>query len=307
MLIRNFLFHRVSDMPDPLWPPMHPALFEKIIQFIRANFLVVLLEYYLEDPSLYKNEKGVITISFDDGYKDNVEIAAPILQRYHCPASFHVTTECIDKNLPTWTYITDHFFKQDTKMEMNLDHDFVPEEYRTVRWENAEEGKEWGKKIKPWMKSLSNEHRLLIMDDLESRGNINSLPRNIMMNWDEVKQLHTAGYYIGSHSSTHPMLAMLANEAEIHNELEGSANRIEAQVGERPVTIAYPIGSWDERVTKVANQSGYKYGLAVEQRFYNSETDGLYTIPRLELYNEPWWKARLRITGLYQVVKKLVK
>jgi peptidoglycan/xylan/chitin deacetylase (PgdA/CDA1 family) len=78
-------------------------------------------------------------------------------------------------------------------------------------------------------------------------------------------------------------------------------------LGEKPVTISYPIGSWDERVVNASAKAGYQFGLAVEQRFYKPDTDNLFTIPRVELYNEAWWKARLRISGLYQTVKKLVR
>ena len=145
------------------------------------------------------------------------------------------------------------------------------------------------------------------MDKIEQLRTNNTVPRDMMMNWKEANQLRAAGFYIGSHSRTHPMLASLSNEAEIRDELEHSANRIESELGERPLTISYPIGSWDERVTKISELCGYKYGLAVEQRFYKPGNDNIYTIPRVELYNEPWWKARLRISGLYQVVKKLVK
>lgn len=307
MVVKNFLFHRVSPNPDGLWPPMHPVLFEKTIQFLSSNFPVMLLEDFLEDPGSYKKEKTLATISFDDGYKDNIEIAAPILQRYRCPASFYLVTDCIDHNLPTWTYITDHFFQQDGKIDMQFEYDFVPADFRSISWMNAAEGSEWGKKIKPWMKTLSNPQRLQIMEAMESRRNGKGIPRDMMMNWTDVKQLQAAGFYMGSHSRTHPMLASLTNETEIRDELENSAKRMETELGERPLTISYPIGSWDERVTRIAGSTGYKYGLAVEQRFYKPGIDNIFTIPRVELYNEPWWKARLRISGLYQVVKKLVK
>src|SRR5438045_4375919 len=111
MIVRNFLFHRVSDKSDVLWPPMHPILFEKIIKFLTYNYEVGLLEDLLENPLAFQNKKSIATVLFDDGYKDNLEVAAPILLRYKCPASFYVVTDCIDKGIPTWTYITDHFFQ----------------------------------------------------------------------------------------------------------------------------------------------------------------------------------------------------
>jgi len=286
---------------------MQPALFEKIIQFLTGNFKVLLLEDYLKEPSLYKREKNLATVSFDDGSRDNIEKAAPILLRHRCPASFYVVTDCIDRNIPTWTYITDLFFQQENNRSLLLDNDFVPGFLRNIQWSNNDEAKEWGRKVKPWMKSLPNPRRLWVLQQSETQNKGIATPPKMMMSWSEVKELQGAGFYIGSHSHTHPMLASLVNEEEIMDELSVSSARIEEKLGQRPLTISYPIGSWDERVTAVSAKAGYTYGLAVEQRFYKPETDNIMTIPRVELYNEPWWKARMRISGLYQTVKKLVR
>ncbi|MBM3417021.1 MAG: polysaccharide deacetylase family protein [Bacteroidetes bacterium] len=248
LTIRNFLFHRVSDETDALWPPMHPALFEKIIRYLTGNFKVVLLEDYLKDPSSYKREKNLATVCFDHGYGDNIEKAAPLLLRYRCPASFYVVTDCIDRNVPTWTYITDLFFQHAGNKKLQLENDFVPVSLQNIEWNNAEEAKEWGRKVKPWMKSLPNSQRLWVMQQIEQQNKGAGIPRKMMMSWSEVKELHEAGFYIGSHSHTHPMLASLAGEEELFNELSVSSEKIQQQLGEKPLTISYPIGSYDKRV-----------------------------------------------------------
>ena len=306
MNIRNFLFHRVSPVTDPLWPPMQPDLFEKIIRYLTGNFKVVLLEDYLRNPSQFKNGKNIATVSFDDGYLDNLEIAAPILKKYRCPASFYVVTDSIDQNLPTWTYITDHVFQQE-KNKLSLEGDHVPPAFLNMAWSSTAEGIEWAKKVKPWMKSLPNHHRQEVLNALLKQHKGNDIPRNLMMNWSQVRELDRAGFYVSSHSHTHPMLASLQDEKEILEELQLSASILEKQLGHRPLTISYPIGSFDERVIGAAKQAGYQYGLAVEQRFFRTGSDSEFAIPRVELYQEAWWKSRMRISGLYQTVKKLVK
>jgi hypothetical protein len=55
----------------------------------------------------------------------------------------------------------------------------------------------------------------------------------------------------------------------------------------------------------MAKAEGYKYGLAVEQQFYKQGRDNLYKIPRVELYQEPWWRVQLRMKGIYSAIKKL--
>src|SRR5262249_48692534 len=43
-----------------------------------------------------------LAITFDDGYRDNYDYAAPILREYNLPATFFVTTEFIGSNVVPW-------------------------------------------------------------------------------------------------------------------------------------------------------------------------------------------------------------
>ena len=301
-IVRNFLFHRVSNEADAMWPPMKPELFEHIIATLTKNYKVVPLEHYLDDKAAFASEKKIATVLFDDGYKDNIEIAAPILSKYKCPASFYVVTDCIDRNIPTWTYILDDRFSKTRKEKIELDFDFVPQKFKVVVLNDTGTNK---KEIKPWLKKLSNRQRQLVLENILQQCDDVSLPQNRMMNWGEVKQLANEGFIIGSHSHTHPMLASLQNENEIKEELTVSGEKIKTELGFFPATISYPIGSFDERVTKLAKETGYKYGLAVEQQFYQSSKNDLYKIPRVELYQEPWWKVQMRMKGIYSAIKNI--
>ena len=300
--IRNFLFHRVSNEADAMWPPMKPELIERIIATLTKNYTVVPLEHYLDDAGAFASRKKIATVLFDDGYKDNLEIAAPILSKYKCPASFYVVTDCIDRNIPTWTYILDDRFSKTKKEKIELDFDFAPEKYKVVAMGNSSENK---KEIKPWLKKLSNTQRQMVLERILQQCDDASLPKDKMMNWSEVKQLACSGFIIGSHSHTHPMLASLQNENEIADELKISRDKINSALGFYPASISYPIGSFDERVTRISKTSGYKYGLAVEQQFFKYGQNDLYKIPRVELYQEPWWKVQMRMKGIYSGIKKI--
>lgn len=306
MKVKNFLFHRVSPEKDIMWPPIPPNYFEKIIRYISKKYRVVSLEDFLQTPFSRVN-KQLATILFDDGYKDNLEFAAPILQKYSCPASFYVVTDCIDTGIPTWTYIIDFFFKFSKTKTLLLEFNFVPDTFRLIKWQTIDEGKAIAGKIKSWIKTTSNDNRLLVMKAISKQQTESVFPSRLMMSWDDVRELYNKGFYIGSHSHTHPMLASMKTEEEIERELQQSAAIIKSQLGYYPSTISYPIGSWDERVLRLAKKAGYQFGLAVEQRQYDTERDTKLAIPRIELYSEPWWKTRLRINGVYQSVRKLLR
>ena len=72
------------------------------------------------------SDKKIATILFDDGYKDNIEYAVPILEKHNCPASFYIVTDCINKNIPTWTYLLDHTLQQTKISTISVDHRQAP-------------------------------------------------------------------------------------------------------------------------------------------------------------------------------------
>lgn len=306
MIVKNFLFHRVSDEEDLLWPPMKPELFDKIINRLSKRFLITKLEDVLAAPELYnKSGKPIATILFDDGYKDNIEYAAPILKAYNCLASFYVVTDCIDRNVPTWTYIVDFVLQNTHRSFIELDYTYIPDSLKKLPVGNNINPAT--KKLKPWMKGLPNLNRLEIMKAITDQCSDVVIPRNQMMSWNEIRQLNNDGFIIGSHTNTHPTLGQLENSNEIEEELQVSFVKIKNEVGISPQTISYPIGTYDKRVIELSKNVGYKQGLAVEQKFYETAKDSRFSIPRVELYQEPWYKVNARVTGIYSAVKRLWK
>ena len=53
-----------------------------------------------------KKEKNefMIAITFDDGYKDNLVYALPILEKFEIPATIYITTKFLSENTEMWWY-----------------------------------------------------------------------------------------------------------------------------------------------------------------------------------------------------------
>jgi peptidoglycan/xylan/chitin deacetylase (PgdA/CDA1 family) len=305
-MIRNFLFHRVSPERDELWDPMDVALFERCIRYISSKYNVVLFEDLINDEEKLNSNAPYATIMFDDGYKDNIEFASPILEKYNVKASFYVVTDCIDKNIPTWTHTFEHLFQKTQITHLRIDFDFLPEELHVTDLPTRKERLAYAKKLKPFLKNLPSNQRSQVLERVKETYTDCSVPR-IMMNWHDLKALKQQGHYIGSHTVSHNMLATISNEEEIQQELAESAMKIELQLGHFPETISYPIGSYDERVKRLSRKVGYRAGLAVHQDWYNPKIHDSFEIRRIELYNEPWWKTKLRITNSLERIKTLIK
>lgn len=303
--MNNYLFHRVYPGRDQLWDPMDPVLFEKCIKHIKKKFEVVLLEDYLSSGD-FSNHSSIATIQFDDGYLDNYDYALPILEKYQVKASFYIVTDCIDQNVPTWTHVLEHAF-QETKMnELTLSFDFLPEQWRTQKWTEREERLSFVKSFKPYLKKVNHEQRKEVLAAISAQLHDVTLPQ-LMMNWDQLRHLKYQGHYIGSHTVTHAMLGTIQDEQVVKRELVQSAERIKTELGYFPKTISYPVGSYNELTKELAASFGYDFGLAVHQDQHDLNAHNLYEIKRIELYNEPWWKTKLRINNSLEKVKKIIR
>ena len=85
-------FHRVNDDMPQDGLTCSAAKFEDFCRYFRSRFRVVGLRDQINGSRLGKDMGGTLSITFDDGYLDNFQIAAPILQKYRLPATFFVTT-----------------------------------------------------------------------------------------------------------------------------------------------------------------------------------------------------------------------
>lgn len=78
------------------------------------------------------------------------------------------------------------------------------------------------------------------------------------MSWDQLGELASAGWEIGSHSRTHPHLSQLSDDV-LAEELGGSREDVEQRLGLECRSLAYPYGDFDGRVVEAAGRAGYRF------------------------------------------------
>ena len=110
LLVPNFrsklivvTFHRVNDWMTEDGITCDSRKFETFCRYFRNHFNVVPLTEQVAGCRDGRPMGGTLSITFDDGYRDNVEVAAPILRRLELPATFFVTTGFIGSDyVPPW-------------------------------------------------------------------------------------------------------------------------------------------------------------------------------------------------------------
>jgi peptidoglycan/xylan/chitin deacetylase (PgdA/CDA1 family) len=124
---------------------------------------------------------------------------------------------------------------------------------------------------------------------------LTALARELVMDWDETRRIAADPLCsIGAHTMTHPALARLPAEQALQ-EMRQSGDRIEAEVGRRPNTIAFPYGfpaAAGRREADLAAEAGFAASFTTQPGFIR--TSG----PRHGL-------PRVSVNGLFQQTKFL--
>ena len=97
------VFHRIDDRFPGNEVTSSTREFRAYCAFFRRHFRVVSLGELLARLARGDSVGGHLVITFDDGYKDNVGVAAAELERRRLPACFFVVTEFIGSaRVPWW-------------------------------------------------------------------------------------------------------------------------------------------------------------------------------------------------------------
>ena len=101
MLVKNNIvtilnLHRVSPDTGSAYKAICPAFFDKLISYLTKEFHICLFG----DFEKIKTKKPKLILSFDDGYKDFIDYAVPILEKYNIRVNQNVIPYCLETGLP---------------------------------------------------------------------------------------------------------------------------------------------------------------------------------------------------------------
>ncbi|MGH9356282.1 MAG: polysaccharide deacetylase family protein [Terriglobia bacterium] len=226
-----------------------------------------------------------VAVTFDDGYLDNFELVAPVLERYGIRGAFYVMVDAIcGPGLPWF---------------IRLRHAF------------------WTTRLKTWREPGSGA--IFALGDLDGRReaflaacchcaklvgvaqeqlvrsiecDLDAAPvktGKIMMGWDEVRRLRAAGHTVGSHTLCHPNVAFIRPEEALH-EFTESKRRLEERLGGEVRHFSYPHPVLDPNYTEetaiMSREAGFRSGVTT----VNAPVDrrqNAWSLPRLYTLRHP--------------------
>jgi peptidoglycan/xylan/chitin deacetylase (PgdA/CDA1 family) len=285
-LVTVLNLHQVSPHENPFWSPLKPEIFEDLLFFLKENFEVSL---FGEIPET-KSEQPSAVLSFDDGYYNFYEYAAPLLKKYGLRANMNIIPSCVETGEPMWNIRLYDFLNSAPKKlidEINL----PGFEYR-LTGENFAAKVQYGLKISRFLKNRPRLEREALWRPIEDLIKTSDFRQTRMMNREEIREIADV-HEIGVHSFSHESMEF-ETDAFFEDDFEKCADYFKNKLGLPLETYAFPNGSYRDAQIAVLRARGIKHILLVGEDY---AAKGETVFPRFTIYGSSKLETRFQALG----------
>lgn len=240
-----------AECVDPRWR-LSPQAFTRQVEFLAAERRVVALsELVATIRAGDAPQPGTVAIVFDDGYRDNLTVAAPILANYGLPATLFLATGHVERAEPQFVDRLHTYWEGRTRDRLRLpglDLDLRDPAQRA--------------------RGKRELNRRLIVADHDQREDLltslaiqlgvpRALPSRLTLTWDEARELvrRYPRFEIGVHSVNH--LDLRTHAHRLRDELVRSRAMVEAELERTPRHHSFPFGRSTPLLRAQVRQLGF--------------------------------------------------
>jgi len=310
-------YHRIARPgADRFYDPVISATPESLraqVEWLSNHVHVLTLHELIAQVQTGSPWRGpVALLTFDDGYRDNFDVAVPILRERNVPATFFIPTAFLESpRLPWWDHVA-YVIKLTQMRQLTLD--------RNPAGSGGAPPLVIDLEIMPRSVAIMTIVRAFLDDtiadeqwflhQLSTRAEVDvdhdGLGRALSMTWDHVRAIADsgAGLTVGSHAHSHHKLAGLDDESQ-RNELTRSKRILEDRLGREVTALAYPYG-WPGTYTPstklLAAEAGYCLAFTSRAGVNWPSTLDLYEVSRLGVGSgdsQPLLRARTALHAAF--------
>jgi peptidoglycan/xylan/chitin deacetylase (PgdA/CDA1 family) len=268
------VYHRVRERGlDPWNLTIDPEIFSGQMEVLARDWTPLSLAELVEGFSQRRLPERAVAVTFDDGYADNLDVAAPILLEHKIPATLFVATELIDSGGPLWWDELASLLLEPVRLPRTLTLSSRNGNQWTIPPVGADEPKT-AVSTQPWearpgtrlrafyevwlaLRELDPPMREAALDEIADWSDSPRPAGRVLLTWEQVRELAGfPGLELGAHTLTHPVLPSCSHEGA-RAEIIGSADRLRAEAGVDVEQFAYPFGAWSPSVARLVADLGF--------------------------------------------------
>lgn len=240
-------YHGVAERVfDPVVQALHMPVneFEEQIQYFHKHHTIISMDEFCEALRKRRLHSSQVVLTFDDGFKNNLTVVAPLLKSYGLPFTVFISTEQVENG---WRY--PGYQMRASIWCTEMDALTIPSLNLQLHIPTSEERLMAIELIGDKMRDLSEMKLKVVLAELRAHipdsrwSELNEMfSTDAVMTWDDVRALHAQGVTIGSHCHSHAILHKLQDRQEIRRQIETSKRLIVEHVGECRY-FSYPHGT----------------------------------------------------------------
>jgi len=282
-------YHRVLPQSDPLLPGEPSASeFKSQMDLLADNFNVLSLRDGIGRLRSGSLPARAVCITFDDGYANNLEVAQPILATRSLPATIFVAPGYLGRTLMFNDVIIEAVRAAPAQLDLTPVglgvHELSDNDARLTAIGSIIDA------LKYEVQSVRAERSAAIAAIAGMRD-----PPSLMMTEQQVRAAHEAGFEIGAHTVTHPILTK-SGLRDAEREITASRTMLQDITGHDVRSFAYPNGrpnrDYGQLHVEMVRNAGFELAVSTA---WGTATAGspLLELPRVSI----WDRDSLRFAG----------
>jgi peptidoglycan/xylan/chitin deacetylase (PgdA/CDA1 family) len=281
------IFHRVGEAPDPMFPSEPcAASFDALLRGLRSRFAILPLADAVARLRARTLPPGALVVTFDDGYADNLQVAAPLLARHGVPATLFVATGYLDGGT-MWNDLVIHAFRSSRRPALDLSAVGL----KAFPLASLDERRAALARVLPALKYRPAHEREADARAILRIAEVDP-PSPPMLDRPSLPALARFGVDVGAHTVTHPILAALA-PADAEREIIDGKRDLETTLGHAVPLFAYPNGKPGRDYTAehvaMVRKAGFTAAVTTAQGAAGPHDD-VFQLPRFT----PWVQHPLK-------------
>jgi peptidoglycan/xylan/chitin deacetylase (PgdA/CDA1 family) len=281
------LLHRVENVNGETIGPdaeiaLSPSVFEEVVRQLSTQFRPLPLPDIVHRLRSGKAlPKQSVALTFDDGFRDTLTTARPILEKYDVPATCYVTSGFVDETVRPYEYVLAHYVEAVSHVQLHWEG-----ETQTWTLGTLADRKECYRAIKTMGKPLPTSGRKRLLRSLRPRvGDSIDAARACpeYMSPEEVSELENHPLFtIGAHTHTHSLLSSLSSE-EARAEIQGGLDRLQGMINAPIRHFSYPYGGCSSATSDMVKDIGFDSAVTTQPVAVNARHHSPQQLPRIEV------------------------
>jgi peptidoglycan/xylan/chitin deacetylase (PgdA/CDA1 family) len=309
------VYHRVGERSlDPWRLKIDPQTFAGQMETLASDWSPLSLAELVEGFRRRRLPERAVAVTFDDGYADNLDVAAPILLEYTIPATLFVATGLIDSGGPLWWDELALLLLEPERLPSTLalssgngDRWRIPpvddEKERSAAstlppWD-AEPGTRLHAFYEVWLalRGFDAPRREAALDEIADWSDAPRPSGRVLLTWEQLREFAALpGLELGAHTLTHPVLPSCSLEGA-RAEIIGSADRLRAETGMEIEQFAYPFGECSTSVARLVADLGFHAAYTTDGSAISWRSSP-HALPRVLASDQPPGDFAGRLAGL---------